>query len=577
MLTGADPFNNLTWRKILPRLFGGALLLFPSVALCAGLSISRGNVRLADAARMSTSGSVSISNGSLTAGASQISVGGAWTVSNGAFVAGTSRVTFTGFSPSVLIGSTTFYSFTAITPGQEIDFQAGSTQTVMGVLALSGAANQLIRVRSTIPGVYAYLVNTGSNNVSFVNPKDNNAGGLVINAGPTSVDGGHTFNWSFGKAAPQNTGSISLSTTTITGVATDPDGLLVGVPTNVRPALTFSGPVNSATLTPSTVFLQAVRDAMDNGLASASPAFPGIDGAPSLASASSFSVVYDTPSLTATLVPSANLASGFTYQITVTTNVKSAGGLPLSQFSSFRFRTAMDLSVPNRIQLAASGGIFIAMLPAGAASCSDAAVVITPDPRSGLIEQATRKMAQDFAAGALVREAEYDYYCHGTLRSQVFNIPVTLTFPIPPAGNVGALSVRTLNTSAVTWDPVPGTLTSLAAGSLSVPVPHFSIYAVFSNAPGGGSGSVHAFPVPFKPSLGHTSITFIHLPSESTVRVYTINGVLVKEIQHSDASGSVGQEVWDVTSNGRPLGSDIYYYVIISSQGTQRGKLMVVR
>jgi len=87
-----------------------------------------------------------------------------------------------------------------------------------------------------------------------------------------------------------------------------------------------------------------------------------------------------------------------------------------------------------------------------------------------------------------------------------------------------------------------------------------------------------AFPVPFKPSLGHTNITFVNLPSEADIKVFTINGELVKEISHSDANGSPGQEVWDVTNNsGQPLGSDVFFYLITAEGQTTKGKILVVR
>jgi len=186
-------------------LWAGILLLTPSPVWSSGFTISGATVTLASPLVLSTSGDVTLSNGSLIANGALLQVGGNWSQTNGSFVAGASTVTFQGASTSTttLTGSSTFYSLQCVTSGKGLTLQAGSTQTVTGPLILMGGSGNLIQVRSSVPGSYAYLVNSGTNTVGFVNPQDNSAsGGLAIRAGVHSTDGGHNTNWSFGEPAP---------------------------------------------------------------------------------------------------------------------------------------------------------------------------------------------------------------------------------------------------------------------------------------------------------------------------------------------------------------------------------------
>ena len=87
----------------------------------------------------------------------------------------------------------------------------------------------------------------------------------------------------------------------------------------------------------------------------------------------------------------------------------------------------------------------------------------------------------------------------------------------------------------------------------------------------------HAFPVPFKPSLGHTRITFRGLTSNATVRIYTISGELVQTLTKNDPS--TGDLVWFPVSNsaGQPVASGVYPYVIKGDSDKKLGKLMIIK
>jgi hypothetical protein len=83
-----------------------------------------------------------------------------------------------------------------------------------------------------------------------------------------------------------------------------------------------------------------------------------------------------------------------------------------------------------------------------------------------------------------------------------------------------------------------------------------------------------AFPVPYRPSDG-PDIVFTNLPDAVSIRIFTLNGDIVRNLS-SDASG--GQLEWNVANeDGDPVLSGVYLYLIESGGQTKRGKLLVIR
>jgi hypothetical protein len=86
--------------------------------------------------------------------------------------------------------------------------------------------------------------------------------------------------------------------------------------------------------------------------------------------------------------------------------------------------------------------------------------------------------------------------------------------------------------------------------------------------------NVYAFPVPFKSE--NETITFANVYPESTIKIYTINGELVKTFENS---GTDYKQIWDVTNNlGEKVASGVYIYLITNPQGEKKtGKIAVIR
>ncbi|MBI4396039.1 MAG: hypothetical protein HY548_03020, partial [Elusimicrobia bacterium] len=136
------------------------------------------------------------------------------------------------------------------------------------------------------------------------------------------------------------------------------------------------------------------------------------------------------------------------------------------------------------------------------------------------------------------------------------------------------LAISWLNEETGVWVRVPSSDLNKTANTITAKLRHFSVYGVIG-APSMNLSGAYAYPVPFMPSKGHRFITFTNLSSLANIRIYTANGELVRELHESDGDGTLS---WDVTnSDGDPLGSDVFIYVIKNDEQKKIGKLMVVR
>jgi len=148
------------------------------------------------------------------------------------------------------------------------------------------------------------------------------------------------------------------------------------------------------------------------------------------------------------------------------------------------------------------------------------------------------------------------------------------------------LSVWWLDEAHSLWVKLPGGAVDPLRQNVSVPIRHFSVYAVMG-APTFQVGDVYAFPVPWRPQgsraglgPGQTGtlsdgITFTNMPEQAVVRVYTMSGNLVREILHSDG---MPQLKWDVkNSSGEDVVSGTYIYVVESHQSRKKGQLVIIR
>ena len=86
-------------------------------------------------------------------------------------------------------------------------------------------------------------------------------------------------------------------------------------------------------------------------------------------------------------------------------------------------------------------------------------------------------------------------------------------------------------------------------------------------------GKTTVFPNPYISNKhANGKIVFARLPREATVRIYSLAGILIKEMRHqSELAG--GSEQWDI----RQVAGGIYLYVIVSSSAKIKGKIAIIK
>lgn len=103
---------------------------------------------------------------------------------------------------------------------------------------------------------------------------------------------------------------------------------------------------------------------------------------------------------------------------------------------------------------------------------------------------------------------------------------------------------------------------------------HFSIFKVFQSRPAGALGNVKVFPNPLRPRLGHTQFTFTTLPSDATLKVYTILGELLAEFD----ADSAGMASWNGKNrSGTSVASGVYLVYMKSGKNSKVIKIAIER
>jgi len=161
-------------------------ITFDELTVTQGITTLNGNVVV---------NNLTVSSGAtLNLGSNTLTVSGDFYI-YGIFTAGLGTVVIDDATQVTNIYGTTFTDFTCITPGKIINVQAGSTETITGVLTLTGAKGNPIILRSTIDGIQWKLDPQGTWNVSYVDVKDSvNLNSADIN--PIGIiDSGNTVRW----------------------------------------------------------------------------------------------------------------------------------------------------------------------------------------------------------------------------------------------------------------------------------------------------------------------------------------------------------------------------------------------
>jgi filamentous hemagglutinin family protein len=173
------------------------------------------------------------------AGQSYFTVEKDW-INEGEFYGEFSKVELTSLEDSTILGANTFYDFECVVSGKNIFFEAGATQTFLGLLHIEGAdginKENLIEVRSTDPdGLQWKLDSQGAVSVSYViwgdswnlgedlvkiYPSFSFGNNTNVDLDPTWDNGAGTDNWSDGANWNPNGVPTAADTVTFDGTST---------------------------------------------------------------------------------------------------------------------------------------------------------------------------------------------------------------------------------------------------------------------------------------------------------------------------------------------------------------------
>lgn len=362
---------------------------------------------------------------------------------------------------------------------------------------------------------------------------------------------------------------LTLSTTA-TANATEFGGRTVGIPSDLGSLLATNDPLSANTVSDQSIILTAITDrqsAMLNQVLQASFTYNDLNG-------------------TVDFGEGFQLQPGFTYRIDITSDVLNAFNIRAAS-TSLVFTTAFDVSTATRLM---DGGVVLDVpagaLPAGGyvlLNSSASVSALTSNPQA--IQNANEKLKATFGpATPLSTVVEVDAFDSGgrLIASPLRPFRLSISYPdsepdgivdnTDPPVRVSDLALWQLKTPENVWVRLPGsgpdTVNKVVAGDLT----HLSIFAVF-NVAAADLSRLKAFPNPFRPASGHTTVTFVNLPLTATIRVFTIAGDLVRRLEENDGDGVL---VWNGrNSGGQLLAPDVYLYLVESSGNKATGKLVV--
>lgn len=154
------------------------------------------------------------------------------------------------------------------------------------------------------------------------------------------------------------------------------------------------------------------------------------------------------------------------------------------------------------------------------------------------------------------------------------------TFPEVPEHT---LRMYVLDEEKGEWVKIPGDQSIDAINNtVTAWVKHFSVYILIGEPRAYTTvAEVEVFPLPCKPGSGESYfdsefIVFRRLPQNSTIKIYTLTGELVREVRKHEIIDNIYK--WNMKNNdNRDVAAGMYFYVITTEKETKTGKLVIIR
>jgi hypothetical protein len=320
---------------------------------------------------------------------------------------------------------------------------------------------------------------------------------------------------------------------------------------------------------------------------------------------------YDPSSSTVVITPESVWQGNTLYEVLLTPALQDIDGFSFSGSDRVRFVTALNPVETNvvlhplieeqssPISEALGFGLSRLQINIPSQALADFSwMLANPDPVSSprgvdpaVIREANRKAVQ--ASGGHARPLHIEEISGFNLQGhpvRALSRPAVLSMSLSSLPTrPQTLALWALDEVHRLWVKIPGSTVDLSAQKVSAPVTRFSVFALMG-AIAGSAEDVFVFPNPWRPygpragdGPGQTGsdqggITFSNVPAECTIQIYTLSGELVRELRHSDLTGSIGQETWDGrTSGGGRAASGVYLWRVESPTDGKNGKLMIIR
>jgi hypothetical protein len=141
---------------------------------------------------------VSIGGGAgLTGPSGTVKVAGNWS-NSGTYTHNSGKVEFVGAVTATLSGNTTFYNFLCQAAGKQLNFTAGSNQTVAATFSIRGGSSNNILLRSSADGnKWSVTLNGGAQTAYYADVKDSDALTNTVTVFNGINSGNNNANWLF--------------------------------------------------------------------------------------------------------------------------------------------------------------------------------------------------------------------------------------------------------------------------------------------------------------------------------------------------------------------------------------------
>jgi hypothetical protein len=167
-----------------------------------------------------------------------------------------------------------------------------------------------------------------------------------------------------------------------------------------------------------------------------------------------------------------------------------------------------------------------------------------------------------------------------------FKRDLLLSVPYQDSGranvNENTIALFALSDEKAPWIRVDASRVDGEKNIVSSPITYSARYAVLGapQAPLSDLSLLKVYPNPYKPSSGGIfdapSITFTNLTEQITIKIYTIAGELVWDLNEAHTNGEIQ---WNATNNhGETIASGVYLYLVTNDAGQKKtGKIAVVK